>query len=81
MMKLRERRQTFSEALDELKKGYACAREGWNGKGLSVIVQFSADDIPNLQPFFLIYDSNKGTLNTWMPSVSDLFAEDWVTLL
>ena len=29
-----------------------------------------------IEPFLAIRNT-KGTLNTWVPSISDLFAEDW----
>lgn len=70
----------FSVVIDSLKRGNYARRVGWNGKGLAVSLVFSVNGLPNLQPFFIIYNSNTGTYNTWVPSVSDLLAEDWVIL-
>lgn len=70
----------FSSALDYIKRGNYVRRLGWNGKGLAVGLVANIKGEPLLQPFFIIYNSNKGTYNTWVPSVSDLLAEDWIIL-
>lgn len=66
------------------------ARLGWNGKGLYVQVHGSvrANDVelaggvtPYVEPFFVIVNTVTGTVNTWVPSVSDLNAKDWVFVL
>lgn len=60
------------------------SRSGWNGKNLCVYIwtstemdneQFSNDVIIN--PQFRIYNFEKKTIDSWIPSVSDLLAEDW----
>lgn len=84
---------TFSEILEFLKDGFQVRRRGWNGKGLSVAMQLGYAEVLanehtinafNLQegdtvkvnPYFQIKDANN-VLNTWVPSVSDILAEDW----
>lgn len=65
----------FSEALNYLKQGGKLKRKGWNGQfqyvksckcefcgKMFVIVNIGT--IPN-------------TVNIWVPSISDLFADDW----
>lgn len=64
----------FGEALYFLKKGNKLAREGWNGKGM--YIQMIDDSSLEIEKFLVIRNV-KGTLNTWVPSISDLFAEDW----
>jgi len=68
----------FSWALQMLKRGKRISRAGWNGKGLWV--EMAEIYMPviglDLEPFFVIKNVS-GTLNTWVPSVSDLLAEDW----
>lgn len=83
----------FSWALAMLKDGLRVRRKGWNGKGLCVAMQqgysevlanphtvqafdLEEGDIVEVKPYFQIKDSNN-VLNTWVPSVSDLLAEDW----
>lgn len=68
----------FSEALQALKKDQRLSREGWNGKGLSVMAQYPDDNSKMGNPYLYI-DATKlgGTLNPWVPSQTDLFAEDW----
>jgi hypothetical protein len=45
---------TFSEALEQLKKGMRVARTGWNGKGMFIVI------MPELQlPPFNTQDTNR----------------------
>ena len=64
----------FSDALRYLKRGCKVARKGWNGKGLFI----QKEQIDDIQSFFTITDTKTGRKNTWVPSISDLFGEDWV---
>ena len=64
----------FGEAIRRLKAGQKVARKGWNGKGLFI----QKEQIDDIQSFFTITDTKTGRKNTWVPSISDLFAEDWV---
>ena len=81
----------FSEALEELKQGKRLARTGWNGKDMFVYMVAGGDykvqmdsvkhladenDCLHYEPYFAIKNV-RGTINTWVPSVSDLLAEDW----
>lgn len=63
----------FSEALIELKKGQRLKRNGWNGKNLYVTTYVSTycDDM------FVIVNAITASVSCWVPSVSDLYAEDW----
>ena len=36
------------------------------------------EQIDDIQSFFTITDTKTGRKNTWVPSISDLFGEDWV---
>ena len=84
---------SFETALHYCKRGMYIARKGWNGKGMSVrMVKGTAiqqalnkhygdpDDSRNNQQMnnFLVLSSVDGTLNTWVPSISDLLANDWI---
>ena len=33
------------------------------------------------EPYFQIHNMNTHTVNTWVPSVSDILADDWVLVL
>lgn len=85
---------TFQGALAALKDGHRIARAGWNGKGMfaymvpaaSYPVQTGAAKAHfgegTLVPYNA-YFALKGvddTVNTWVPSISDLLAEDWQVL-
>ena len=69
---------TFSQALEAVKKGLTICRRGWNGKGLYVklynnIVVIGHGNMCRA----LILHYPDGTVFTWVPSISDLLAEDW----
>lgn len=72
----------FSEALTELKNGKKLHRVGWNGRGLFVQVQRPTTKDSKFQNPFLTIDAKAlgGELNPWVPSVTDLFADDWQVL-
>lgn len=63
----------FSEALINLKKGNQLKRKGWNGKNLYV----RAHKSDFYGDMFIIINVATKTTNSWVPSVSDLYAEDW----
>lgn len=59
-----ENKMKFGEALEALKEGNRVAREGWNGKGLSVVYQKAyPDGIP----------CNKQTAEAWGMEEGELF--------
>lgn len=66
----------FGTALKSLLCGLPVARLGWNGKGMFIrFVPTTAE----LNQHFEIKNV-RGTYDTWVPSVSDLLANDWITL-
>lgn len=76
----------FSDALRNAKAGNKIARKGWNGKGLWVACDSVAGKVTNhgvtakiSHPLLLIKNVN-GTFATWVPSITDIFAEDWEVL-
>lgn len=91
----------FRNVIQFLKKGKACRRSGWNGKGLFIVKQvpshIEGDIIPKMQSLpqsakdilmsrenphidytnqMLIINPD-GRADSWVPSSSDVFAEDW----
>lgn len=68
----------FGEAIKYLKRGIKVARKGWNGKGMYIECCNGKDhDFSIIEPFLLIKNV-KNSFNTWVPSISDLLAEDWM---
>ena len=76
----------FGQAIEALKEGKKVTREGWNGKGLFVMkqtVQESAKKVLVSRGTTLKYENQmliikpNGTADSWVPSSSDVFAEDW----
>lgn len=77
----------FNDALIWLKRGKRLARRGWNGKNMFVYLINETTDIEfeneydgfeldaKIQPYFLLISAD--VANTWVPSVSDILANDW----
>jgi len=67
----------FGNILEELKTGKKVVRNGWNGKGMYIQLNKAMDfEFSELCPFFTIKNV-RNSFDTWVPSVSDLLAEDW----
>ena len=76
----------FSEALKVIKAGHKVRRKGWNGKNLWVACEpvvgkiKSHDFAAKLSHPILIIKNANDTFATWVPSITDLFTEDWEAL-
>jgi hypothetical protein len=72
---------TFGLAVEALKKGCKVARAGWNGKGMYIQLNPARDfEHSELLPFFTIKNV-MNSFNTWVPSISDILAEDWMIVI
>jgi hypothetical protein len=82
---------TFQGALAALKDGRRVARAGWNGKGMFAYMvppaaypvqtgaakaHFGEGSLVPYNAYFALKGVDE-TVSTWVPSVSDLLAEDW----
>lgn len=85
----------FGEALNKLKRGNKLARSGWNGKGMFVYLvpaaeypartgvakdYFGENSLVPYAAYFAIKNVND-TVSTWVPSVNDCLADDWLVVL
>lgn len=69
----------FETALAMVKDGTTkIARKGWNGEGLFVMSQHPDEHSKMGNPYLYI-DAKAlgGECNPWVPSQTDIFAEDW----
>lgn len=84
----------FGQALTGLKHGSRASREGWNGKGMWVVMvgaghydvgartvglNVRKDAPPTLRPW-LGLKAHNGDFVPWVASQSDILADDWVIL-
>lgn len=83
---------TFGEALTQLKQGRRLARLGWNGKDMFIYLVAGSKFAVNRAPLNEFYVQGTeveylphidmkyadGTLGVWVPSQTDVLAEDWV---
>lgn len=72
----------FSYALEAIRQGYTAWREGWNGKGLRIQLQFPTFESKMTLPYiYLSYPpdakNTPGAKVPWLASQTDLLAEDW----
>jgi hypothetical protein len=70
----------FDIALSILKEGEKVARKGWNGKDMYIQLNKGTDFEHSIIEPFLVIKNVKNSFNTWVPSISDLVAEDWVVV-
>ncbi len=83
---------TFGATVEALKSGAKAARAGWNGKNMFVFLvagsTFSVSRPPllgifpegtevNYRPHIDIKGVD-GSISTWVPSIGDVMAEDWI---
>ena len=83
---------TYSEALNALKIGKKISREGWNGKGMFVLLikgaavtdaiqeRYGCPTEPVIVNDFTMLRGVDGKLSMWVPSSTDQLAEDWVII-
>jgi hypothetical protein len=77
---------SFSEALDLLKVGRKVARARWNGKGMWIRTQRPDATSKMSRPYLYIeYPAGHaaypdGYRGPWLPSQTDLLAEDWFVI-
>lgn len=70
---------SFSEALHALKAGHRVSRRGWNAGGMWAAVQRPDKGSKMSRPYFYLKTVDND-LVPWVPSVSDLLADDWAIL-
>lgn len=69
---------TFGLAVEATGKGFAIERAGWNGKNMHVTRTklYTPDNIQVDNDCLLLFNVT-GRYNTWVPSITDIMAEDW----
>jgi hypothetical protein len=69
----------FGEVLEGLKRNLNYSRMAWNNSELFLV--YKSDELVDkvIMPTIFLHTA-KDELVVWMPSNTDLFAEDWVCL-
>ena len=84
-------KMTFGMAIEMLKKGFKVARKGWNGKGMFLFLVHGSTFKVSRPPLLGIYEEGTeinyhshidmktatGEIVPWVPSQTDVLAEDW----
>ena len=76
----------FGDALEALKGGSKVQREGWNGKGLWLELQWPDEHSKMTLPYiFMSYPDDAkttpGAKVPWLASQTDMLSDDWCILL
>lgn len=66
---------SFSDALRQMLLGWRLTRTGWKNPDLFVALEWPGAKSKMSGPY--LYQSGAGTTVPWLPSQTDLFAEDW----
>lgn len=67
---------SFCDAWAHCLVGRRIAREGWNGKGMYLMVRTPSGTSDMTRPYVYIFDAQQHVV-PWNPSQTDLFAADW----
>ena len=76
----------FGKALENLKNGHRVCREGWNGKGMWLLMQRPDENSKMTLPYIYIeYPVGhaaypNGSRVPWLASQTDMFSDDWCVL-
>ena len=76
----------FDDAIRYLKRGLKVARKGWNGNGMYLFLCFPASiepeannvEIYSAKQSIAIRTADSSIVVGWVPSQTDMLAEDWV---
>ncbi len=83
----------FSEALIEIKRGRKAHRSGWNGKDMFVYhvpaniyktqTEVAKEEFGDEVKYkaYLAIKCVDGEVATWVPSINDVLADDWLIQL
>ena len=79
----------FGNAIESLKLGQKLSREGWNGKGIFIELQTPDVNSKMSSPYIyidttgLLTDNNNAPRSVvpWLPSQTDLMADDWSIII
>ena len=75
-MNIAEKRLDFGLALVILKRGGKMAREGWNGKGMWLMLQRPDAYSKMTLPYIYMKTADNQQV-PWLASQTDMLAEDW----
>ncbi len=84
---------TFGDAIEEIKAGHKCWRDGWNGKGMWIILvpgspsfrpvagtpysKAGITEPTNINPHIDMLTASGEMQPGWLASQTDMLAEDW----
>ena len=72
-----EQEQDFGWALTQLRAGFRVSREGWNGKGAWLELQYPDEFSGRMTLPFIFMFTAQGDLVPWLASQTDVLAFDW----
>jgi hypothetical protein len=72
---------SFGQAIDAMKSGKRVRREGWNGKGMWLVLRDCEDVFYKNRPVrpHVMMCTAQGDYVPWVASQTDILADDWRT--
>ena len=67
----------FGQTIEALKDGSRVARQGWNGKGMWLMLQRPDAHSKMTLPYIYMFTADRNQV-PWLASQTDMLAEDWV---
>lgn len=67
----------IGKAIKIMEEAGAVAREGWNGKGMYLEIQFP-DGNSHMSVPYIYMSTVDGNLVPWLASQTDILATDWI---
>ena len=83
----------FGQILESLKEGKRVARQGWNGKGMFLYhvpansypaqTESAINEFGEMVPYgaYIAMKTAHGNVVPWLPSQTDMLAEDWEVIV
>lgn len=71
----------FGEAIRAMKEGHKVAREGWNGKGMYILIRKPDNEYYHgmkVLPSLCMKTADNKVVIGWLASQTDILAEDWI---
>ena len=70
---------TFGWAIEAMKVGEKCYREGWNGHGMWIMIQNPDEHSKMTKPYIFMNTAQNDQI-PWLASQADMLEDDWRAL-
>ena len=76
---------TFGDAIDAMTRGERVTREGWNCRGMwivlmHIVMHIGYDTPSDSKPYFAMWTAAEQWQPGWLASQADILADDWMVV-